>query len=109
MQSKKTDFNATSSLHSVQVPWWPSILRWELKINSKNSSGKYDKKNSHRGQLIFQRGAKQKVPEHLPGSFPLPIMFKKCRDSVKFVLLWLKFKAQGKISPSKFDGKLQVF
>ena len=67
------------------------------------------KKNPHRGQLIFQRGAKQKVPEHLPGSFPLPIMFEKCRDSIKFVLLWLKVKAQGKISPSKFDGKLQVF
>ena len=36
--------------------------------------------------MIFHRGDKQKFLEYLPGSFPLPIMFKKYRDSMKRVV-----------------------
>ena len=41
------------------------ILHWRLKLNSKNSAGKYLKKLSTPDQLIFHRGAKQKFFEYL--------------------------------------------
>ena len=37
------------------------------------------------GQLFSHRGAKQKFSEYSPKLFPLPIMFKKCRASIKRV------------------------
>ena len=37
------------------------ILHWELKLNSNISAGKYRKNEIQREQLIFHRGAKQKL------------------------------------------------
>ena len=47
--------------HPDQVPRWPSNLAPGLKINSNTSAGMYKKNEIHRGQLIFRRGAKQKL------------------------------------------------
>ena len=49
------------------------------------------KKKFHWGQLFSHHSAKQKFPEYLPKLFPLPIVFKKRRDSIKRVDILAKF------------------
>ena len=72
---------------------YPILHRW-LKLNSKISVAKY-KKKIHRGQLIFHRGAKQKL------------CLKYAEIPQNMLLHWPKSKAQRSISQSNFDGPLQ--
>ena len=51
----------------------------KLKLNSKNSVGKYKKKLNSLGPVDFLPRTKKKFPEYLPRSFLLLIMFKKQR------------------------------
>ena len=78
------------------------MLRWQsdfvpgIYTEFKEFSGEYKKRLNLPRQLIFHRGAKQKVTEYLPRSFPLALMSKQYRYSIKLLLLWLKSKAQVK-------------
>ena len=55
--NKQKHFN----IHPVQVPRWPSNFAPGIKTNFKYFSGEIWKIKIHRGQLIFHRGAKQKL------------------------------------------------
>ena len=85
------DFNITSLQSSLQYtvskcPGGHPILHHELKLNPNISAGKYKKNEVHRdrGQLIFHRGAKQKL------------CLKNAEIPWNMLLLWPKSKAQGK-------------
>ena len=82
-------------LHPVQVPWWPSNFAPGIKTKFNGFSGEMYKKNQiHRGQLIFQREAKQKL----------------CLKMERFHETCCYFgqnpKRKGSISPSNFNGQL---
>ena len=95
----RTSFPKNSSggllLSLVNFPLWNQytlskypgghlILRRGLKLNPKNWARKNNNNNKTSLEThVFHRGAKQKFPEYLSESFPLPIMFKKGKDSIK--------------------------
>ena len=97
--SKNLDDKQTSQktqIHANTLPKQPRghhILHRGLKLNSKNSAREYRKKLNLSGPGDFPPGSQAKLSRRLPRSFPLPIMFKKYRDSMKPVITLTKIQS----------------
>ena len=72
------------------MPRWPFDLASGIKTKFKELSGEKKTTKFHWGQLFSHRGAKQKFSEYLPKLFPLQIMLKKRRGSMKRVYILAK-------------------